>query len=125
MRCRQFLSILSFLFAFSLYPFSAHAQSVLSAAGGYTCLNKSGDAYCWGDSDNGVTEIGRPPWLRSRFPKTVVDSSGMQLHSIASIAAGASHTCAILHATRDVFCWGSNDHGVLGNESTIDSLFPV
>lgn len=30
------------------------------------------------------------------------------------ISAGASHTCAI-SMENDIYCWGSNDHGELGN----------
>jgi alpha-tubulin suppressor-like RCC1 family protein len=40
------------------------------------------------------------------------------------ITAGNLHTCAVLD-TGGVRCWGSNDHGELGNDSTTASTVPV
>lgn len=41
-----------------------------------------------------------------------------------SVAAGAAHTC-ILNAEGKAYCWGSNQHGQLGNHTTVYSLKPV
>lgn len=41
-----------------------------------------------------------------------------------SITAGMSHTC-VLTAEGKAYCWGKNEHGQLGNHTTIDSTKPV
>ncbi len=43
--------------------------------------------------------------------------------TVAAIAAGAHHTCALL-ADRTVRCWGSNDDAQLGDGTTTDRLTP-
>ena len=40
-----------------------------------------------------------------------------------AIAAGWNHSCAIVNG--GAVCWGSNQLGQLGNNSTTDSLVPV
>ena len=40
------------------------------------------------------------------------------------IAAGGAHTCAI-DETETLYCWGLNDDGQLGDDSTTSSPIPV
>ncbi len=35
-----------------------------------------------------------------------------------SITAGVAHTC-VLNADGKAYCWGSNEHGQLGNHTTV------
>jgi alpha-tubulin suppressor-like RCC1 family protein len=80
----------------------------------HVCAIKSGEVYCWGDSNNGRLGDGR----------AIVNSQGPQLTpvkvvnltNVTAIAVGRSHSCAIVR-TAERWCWGSNDHGQLGNEA--------
>ena len=58
------------------------------------------------------------PRPSARAPVTVTGITGA-----TSVAAGGSHTCAVVAGT--VRCWGSNAFGRLGNGTTTDSLTPV
>ena len=44
--------------------------------------------------------------------------------SVAAIAAGNAHTCALTKAGA-IYCWGINEEGELGNNSTTQSNVPV
>lgn len=54
----------------------------------------------------------------------LVRLGGSPLTNVVDISAGKNHTC-ILNSDREVYCWGDNSNGQLGNGSTSDSLTPV
>lgn len=45
--------------------------------------------------------------------------------AIQSVSAGGRHSCILLAADGSIRCWGRNEHGELGNGTTIDSVKPV
>ena len=96
--------------------------SFQSIAAGYfhTCaLTTEGKAYCWGV--NGYGQLGNNSTADSRIPVAVQMPAGV---SFQSIAAGYYHTCAIT-TTGKAYCWGLNNQGRLGNNSTTISRIPV
>jgi len=99
-------------------------KSITATSGGsHTCAISSDDlAYCWGLNTNGA--LGNNSTTRSTIPVAVSTADVLNGKTIKSISVGGVHTCAI--ASDDLaYCWGYNDRGQLGNNSTTRSLVPV
>jgi len=91
----------------------------VSAGVNHSCaLLVNGQVSCWGRNDfgqvDGTTATRRTPTL----------VSGIAAGEAVAVAAGLQHTC-ILRGTGGIRCWGRNNEGQLGNNSTADSLVPV
>jgi alpha-tubulin suppressor-like RCC1 family protein len=90
----------------------------------HSCAAKDdGTAWCWGLNNKG--QLGNNSTTDSSTPVQVVGAGGVgTLTNVAEIAAGLQHSCA---AKDDgtAWCWGLNDKGQLGNNSTTDSSTPV
>ncbi|MCH8994391.1 MAG: hypothetical protein IH959_05405 [Chloroflexi bacterium] len=97
------------------------AVEVRIAAGSeHTCLiTPVGGVKCWGRNDLGQLGDGTEDSLRT----TAVDVAGLD-SDVVAIAAGESHTCALL-TSGAVRCWGENISGQLGNRTTANSSTPV
>lgn len=96
---------------------------VTAVAGGMsTCAIRS-DAtlWCWGSNSFGqLGDHAREP----RYLPTPVNDSTRWLDVGDS---GGSHTCAIsdvIHFEGDLYCWGVDDHGQLGDGATTDQILP-
>ena len=94
----------------------------LSAGGGHACaILDDGTIACWGRNTfgqlgNGTTTSSPVPVLASAAPL-----SGL---SFTDVSTGSAHTCARTQAG-DMYCWGNNVYGQLGNDSTTNSVNPV
>lgn len=86
---------------------------VMSGPGASACLITSeNDGYCF-DASSTVTEptmmaLGLPPYNKK----------------IKSVGLGQIHSCAST-TDNEVYCWGQNNFGQLGNGTTTDSSTPV
>ena len=91
----------------------------ISTGDNYNCaITTDGLAYCWGLNDDG--QLGNSSTTSSSTP-VAVTLNGL---TIKTIATGAFSTCAI--TSNDLaYCWGRNNNGQLGNNSTTSSLAPV
>ncbi|WP_242336198.1 MULTISPECIES: Ig-like domain-containing protein [unclassified Anaeromyxobacter] len=85
----------------------------------HTCgVTAAGSAYCWGQNSFGA--LGNPSVGDSFVPVPV--SGGLAF--VQLIAGGfIGHTCG-LTASGKAYCWGENELGQVGDDSTIDRFAP-
>lgn len=86
-----------------------------------------GRVYCFGQQRYG--RLGNIPWgstgtvlnadVAVSYPVEVINTEGFPLEGIMSVAAGAAHTLA-LDLNGNVWAWGENGAGELGNNVTSD-----
>ena len=97
-----------------------HEAAEISGGASHTCAVVSGEARCWGANDKG--QLGRDIPATGSFIPT--PPAGLPPGGIVShIAAGAAHSCAIVDG--NVWCWGDNGSGQLGNGMTAASTAGV
>ena len=93
---------------------SGDTAVAISTGTDFACARMSdGSAECWGRNAFGQLGVGTSSDVGDNEPATagVVQAGGK---SIAAIAAGTSHTCAILGGGGGMRCWGDNSKGQLG-----------
>ena len=89
--------------------------AAIAAGAAHTCAAlDDGAVWCWGANDAG--QLGSAPSPASAMPVEVVDKAGAPL-AAASLAAGATHSCAV-GRDRQLVCWGSDVDGELGDGTT-------
>ena len=94
----------------------------ISGGAGHTCaVSTAGAALCWGDNVNGELGNGRSGVEELSTIPVNVSGAGS---GVASIAAGAGHTCLALTAG-GVKCWGVNNHGEVGDGTNTERHTPV
>ncbi|CAB4875405.1 unannotated protein [freshwater metagenome] len=97
--------------------------SSISVGADHSCvLSAVGGVLCWGYNDDG--QLGNGSTTASPIPVVVSGASGTgALAAVTAISAGSYHTCALTSA--GVLCWGYNDDGQLGNNTTTSASHPV
>lgn len=91
-------------------PLDDGALRPLALAAGFGCLIHDGRVYCWGNNDAG--QLGTATDMGGRLSPSEVPG----IADARSVAVSRRHACA-LTANGDVYCWGSNDQGQLGESS--------
>ena len=91
---------------------------VIGAGYWSTCAIVNGGAQCWGW--NGYGELGNNS--TAVYSPVPVQVSGLT-SGVEAIAGGGGQTCAVVNG--GVECWGWNNSGQLGNNSTANSSVPV
>ncbi|MDE3089704.1 MAG: RCC1 repeat-containing protein [Chloroflexota bacterium] len=96
--------------------------SAITAGDYHTCaLTTRGSVKCWGLNGNGELGIGSTDYNPHPTP---VDVIGL-MSGVSAIAAGDTHTCAVM-TSGGVKCWGDNNmSGQLGDGTTTNRLTPV
>jgi alpha-tubulin suppressor-like RCC1 family protein len=91
----------------------------LTARDRHACARlDDGRLFCWGSNEQG--ELGNGFRSSRQSPGPAMFPAG---HTIAAIAAGTAHTCAL--ADGAVWCWGSNQVGELGDGTDTSHLLPT
>jgi alpha-tubulin suppressor-like RCC1 family protein len=102
----------------------------VGAGGEHTCavIDLAGDSpdakgvvFCWGRNANGRLGNGLTGQDESRPEPGIVAG----LDNVQGISAGNRHTCAIKQPPGEVFCWGDNRNGGIGNNTTLDQTIPA
>jgi alpha-tubulin suppressor-like RCC1 family protein len=104
-----------------ILPEPGEIAEVVTAEHHSCARTTDGRAWCWGRNDRG--QLGTGDTVPSSTPVWVVDG-GQPLLGVVGIALTDTSSCALL-SMGQVKCWGSGQHGRLGNGGTADSLLPV
>ena len=83
----------------------------------HCALMADGTIQCWGYNETGELGVGSTTPV---FSSTPLPLPGIQNASALSVGNGG-HSCAIVGASLRLDCWGENDYGQLGNNSTATS----
>lgn len=92
----------------------------ISVGNGHSCaVALGGQAWCWGQ--NGDGQLGDSTTTTRAGPTAVKQPAGV---TFTTIRAGGHHTCAATSGGQ-VYCWGRNTQGQLGDGTTTDRVAPV
>jgi alpha-tubulin suppressor-like RCC1 family protein len=92
----------------------------ISAGKKFSCgLTREGAPHCWGWGVDAV--VATETDIAANIPAPVFGSRGLLFKSVST---GQVHACG-LTAVGEVYCWGGNKYGQLGNGSKNDSVRPI
>lgn len=91
----------------------------ISSGGGHTCaVTSEGSVRCWGENSAGQLGDGTTTDRAEPIEVGVIDAP------VTAIATGAYHTCVVT-ARGEIWCWGANDRGQLGDGTLRPRLLPI
>jgi len=95
----------------------------VSIGGSHACAEMSDHSVrCWGSGNHG--QLGLGGLTLSALPNDVSNITGSTAATSAvSVSSGGYHTCAGM-ANGTLKCWGSNDAGQIGDNTTTQALVP-
>ncbi|WP_119344333.1 RCC1 domain-containing protein [Facilibium subflavum] len=104
--------------------FTPNAVKSVKASYNSTCaITENNQLYCWGYNRYG--QLGDGSTTSHNLPAKVQDGSeGFDSDNVNSVAVGQIATCAISDSSH-LYCWGSGQRGLLGNNETTNQNTPV
>ncbi len=101
-------------------PVGVHFDAV-HAANDYACAaSREGELYCWGKNTGG--QLGDGTTTNASVPVKVSTPEGV---GFAALAGDIDRTCALTKTEGEVYCWGKNPSGQLGDGTQADAAVPV
>jgi len=100
-------------------------KTVIAIGGGHThslVLTSEGKVHAWGYNQNG--QLGDGTGIDSPVPVAVDMTGALDGKTVTAIAAGGDHN-VVLTSDGQVYAWGRNDYGQLGDDSNSQSGVPV
>jgi len=109
-------------------------EHIYSERGNHTCaLMSNGSLKCWGDNTHGQLGYGNAGGYKAHAVTAInnldikavaIGGGGRDPLASAPAEYRGDHTC-IVSEDENVWCWGSNSHGQLGDGTTVDKAYPV
>lgn len=97
-------------------------KTVTAGVASSCAVDTAGKAYCWGDNTEG--QLGDNSSLtQSATPVAVYAGDALNGKVVQTVESGDSHICTVTKSEQ-VYCWGKNDKGQIGNNSTTGALAP-
>ena len=97
---------------------STRGITQLALGSSHSCaLDREHQTWCWGNNYDGQLGDGSVVWDATPSPVEGLPEG------ITELVTKQDHTCA-LSASGELYCWGRNDTGQLGNGQTLDSAHP-
>jgi alpha-tubulin suppressor-like RCC1 family protein len=94
----------------------------VSPNGSFTCAATMTGAFCWGRNDRG--QLGDGTTVERHLPVPVAVSK-----SPRELSVGRDHACLYPNGPQvmpeQIWCWGANDHGQIGDGTTVERDVPV
>lgn len=118
----QFRTMACFLLLLTALASPTAGASTLAAGSYHTCAigESAKELRCWGWGDSGRLGNGSSPAPDRAAPVLV----STPVTAWRSVAAGETHSCAIA-AAGNVYCWGTNSSGQLGDGTVATRPAPV
>jgi len=107
-------------------PLAGKTVTDISVGQDMTCVVADGSVYCWGYNDFGQLGNGTTTTDGSQTvtPTLVVNTGVLSGKTMKSVATNTEHACA-LDTNNQVYCWGKNMWGELGDGTRTNSNVPV
>lgn len=102
------------------WPAGYEPESLAVSTSHMCAIVGAGNVECWGYNEWG--QLGQVPFSWGISTSTPAPVAG--LGPVKSIAVGYDESCAV-SMSGQLYCWGRNNHGQLGNGTEVDTVTPV